>query len=171
MRAWRRFSMLAATGFAAACSPVLVNVPVTGPAPAIRQLEGEWVGEYSGGPAGREGGLVFKLVTGKKVASGDVWMNPRVAGVAACAGSAPTMTPAAPPLFIRFVWIEENVVTGTLDLYRDSETDNILMTTFRGRVNGDDIKGTFVTENKTTGQMSSGNWSAKRVANATPAAH
>lgn len=162
MKAWTKLPLLTAAGLLAACAPTLVNVPVAGPPAAIRQLEGEWLGEYSLGPAGREGGLHFKLATGDKTASGEVWMNPRGPINAPYQGSAPSFN--ATPLMIRFVWIEEDVVTGTLDMYRDPVTDNILLTTFRGRVGKNAIKGTFVTENKTTGEMTSGVWSAKRVA-------
>jgi hypothetical protein len=162
MKAWRRSSPIAAAVLAAACSPVLVNVPVTGPPPALRQLEGEWVGEYSGGPEGREGGLVFELATGEKVASGDVWMSSNPPGTRPYQGSA-SEAPAVTPLTIRFVWIEDDFVSGTLELYRDPETDHILLTTFRGRIDDGSIEGTFVTENKTTGQLTSGHWSAKRT--------
>jgi hypothetical protein len=167
MKRQSRISILAAAGLLAACSAVLVNVPVAGPPTALRQLEGEWFGEYSGGPGGREGGLVFKLETGEKVAAGEVWMNTRGPNVN-YPGSAPSMAmptqSVVAPIPIRFVWIEENMVTGTLDLYRDPETDHILLTTFRGRVEGDVISGTFVTEDKNSGAMTSGAWSAKRVA-------
>jgi hypothetical protein len=158
--------MLAAASLFSACSAVVANVPVAGPSAALRQLEGEWFGEYSGGSGGREGGLVFKLETGEKVAAGEVWMNTRGRGMN-YPGSAPAMPlPAAGlvmPIAIRFVWIEENLVTGTLDLYRDPETDHILLTTFRGRVDGDSITGTFVTEDRNSGALTSGVWSARRV--------
>jgi hypothetical protein len=167
MKIRSKIPTLAAAGLVAACSAALVNVPVAGPPAALRQLEGEWAGEYSGGPYGREGGLLFQLETGEKVAAGEVWMNRRQPNFN-YPGSAPSMNVPldAPttPLAIRFVWIEEDLVTGTLELYRDPETDHILLTTFRGRVEGDEISGTFVTEDKSTGGMSAGVWSAKRVA-------
>jgi hypothetical protein len=169
MNALRKIPVLVAAGLVSACAHHLANVPVVGPAPAIRQLEGEWVGEYSRGPSGREGGLYFEPAVGEKIASGDVWMNPQGQGRPPYQGSATTANVATNPLTIRFVWIEENFVSGTLEMYRDPVTDNILLTTFRGRVEKDAIKGTFVTENKTTGAITSGEWSARRVVSATSA--
>jgi hypothetical protein len=159
----RKLWVVGAAGLVAACSPVLVNVPVAGPPAALRQLEGEWVGQYSGAAGGREGGLLFRLEAGEKTATGEVWMNLRSQEPLNYPGSAPAIIHETDPLVIRFVWIEDDFVSGTLELYRDPVTDNILMTTFRGRVDDDEIKGTFVTENKTTGAISSGTWSAKRV--------
>jgi hypothetical protein len=167
MNALRKLTVLAAAGLLTACAARVVNVPVVGPPDALRQLEGEWLGEYSRGPAGREGGLHFKLATGEKVASGDVWMSPRDRNLPPYTGSAPAADVAATPLTIRFVWIEENFVSGTLEMYRDPITDSILLTTFRGRVEKDAVKGTFVTENKSTGEITSGVWSARRVPRAT----
>jgi hypothetical protein len=167
MNASRKLSVLIAAGLVSGCAHHLANVPVVGPAPAIRQLEGEWVGEYWRGASGREGALYFELAVGEKIASGDVWMNLQGQGPPPrYQGSAPVANAAAKPLTIRFVWIEENFVSGTLEMYRDPVTDNILLTTFRGRVENGAIKGTFVTENKTTGAITSGDWSARRVVSA-----
>jgi hypothetical protein len=168
MNALRKLPLLITAGLVTACGARVVDIPVVGPPPAIRQLEGEWFGEYWRGPAGREGGLYFKLAVGEKIASGDVWMNPRDQGMPPKPGTSPARNvAAAAPLTIRFVWIEKDFVTGTLEMYRDPVTDNILLTTFRGHVEKDAITGTFVTENKTTGEISSGVWSARRVTSAT----
>lgn len=163
MKTWRRFSGVVVAGLAAACAPIPATVPVAGPPSALRQLEGEWVGEYSRAAGDREGGLYFKLAAGDGVAVGDVWMNLRGQGPPAYQVS----SPATSPLAIQFVWIEEDFVSGTLQLYEDPETKSILLTTFRGRLANDLISGTFVTENKTTGQIISGIWNAKRAEKAT----
>jgi hypothetical protein len=159
MKTWGTFSSVVVAGLVAACAPLPATVPVAGPPSALRQLEGEWVGEYSRGVGDREGGLYFRLAAGDEVALGDVWMNLRGQGPPPYQIS----SPAVSPLAIRFVWIEEDFVSGTLEPYEDPETKCILLTTFRGRLERDLISGTFVTENKTTGQMTSGIWSAKRT--------
>jgi hypothetical protein len=163
MSKWQKVSAVVLTGLAMACASMPATVPVAGPPAALQQLSGEWFGEYSGGPGGREGGLFFKLAAGDELAEGEVWM--RVRGEVRPPYQ--INTPAVQPIAIQFVWIDESFVSGTLDLYRDPDTDCILLTTFRGRLEKDFIKGTFMTENKTTGQMTSGSWSAMRV---TPAA-
>jgi hypothetical protein len=135
-------------------------VPVEGPPTDLLRLEGEWVGEYSSRITGREGSLTFDLTAEEERAFGEVWMivRPPNTGPPYEVRGAPMVR----PLTIEFVRVEGGFISGMLDPYLDPLTGCSLITTFRGRMDGDRIYGTFVTENESTGEWSAGEWRAER---------
>ena len=136
-----------AAGLASACSILPAAVPVAGPQADLRQLEGEWVGRYSSSTDSREGSVIFELSGGRNVARGEVQMGPQMDRA----------------LTIEFVNIEEGFISGTLEPYLDPATRDTLVTTFRGRLEGNRINGTFVTVRSSGETVRSGTWSAAKA--------
>jgi hypothetical protein len=138
-------------------------VPVVGP---TASLAGEWEGTYFSPQTGRTGSIVFHLKAGTDSAYGDVLMVP----VQNDQVTMPT-TPQLPGpnyklprvLKISFVKCEVNTVTGRLDVYEDPETGERLLTTFEGRLTGDEFRGTFSTLFEGSGRLLAGEWSVKRI--------
>ena len=137
----------------AGCAANPSPVPVSAEPNAIAALAGEWTGEYSSAATGRRGSIVFTLAAGSDTAYGDVAMVPsgsdqplRAAGTSsgAAGGQNNVVTrPAAQGLTIRFVRIAGDSVSGVLDPYTAPDCGCVLTTTFRGRVQGGRIEGTF----------------------------
>jgi hypothetical protein len=67
-------------------------------------------------------------------------------------------------LTIAFVRMEGRWVTGVLDPYLDPESGLDVVTIFRGRLEGDRISGEYVTTVRSTGEESTGRWTAHRKA-------
>ena len=65
-------------------------------------------------------------------------------------------------LTIRFVAVEGGFVSGSIDPYVDPATGGVLLTVFRGRLEGDVIEGSFLTEDEATGDQATGHWKVKR---------
>lgn len=155
-----------ATVLIAACAPAITKTPVSGTPSATARLVGEWHGDYHSVESGRHGTIAFLLKAGADTAEGDVIMEP--------AGESDPSTPNAPaswdalrathqPLSIRFVFVSNDEVTGALNPYRDPNCGCTLSTTFRGRLRGDVIEGTFRSEGDGFHHLpQSGRWRVKR---------
>lgn len=151
----------------AACAPVIMKTPVTGPAPAVSRLVGDWQGEYSSVGSGRRGLIAFHLRAGADTAEGDVIMQSRPDGDPQTANVPPSSWDALrtthEAIAIRFVFVSENEVSGVLNPYRDPNCGCTLTTTFRGMIAGDEIEGTFHTEGSGISHMpTDGRWRVKR---------
>jgi hypothetical protein len=158
---------LAAAVLGAACAPVIMKTPVTGPPPAVSRLVGDWQGEYSSVGSGRRGLIAFHLRAGADTAEGDVIMQSRPDGdpsapnVPSSSWDASRTTDEA--ISIRFVFVSENEVSGVLNPYRDPTCGCTLTTTYRGTITGDVIEGTFHTEGNGISHMpTDGRWRVKR---------
>ena len=158
---------LAAAALGAACTPVIMKTPVTGPPPSVSRLVGDWQGEYSSVESGRRGLIAFHLRAGVDTAEGDVIMqsrpdaDPSTANVPPSSWDALQTTNQA--ISIRFVFVSENEVSGALNPYRDPTCGCTLTTTFRGTITGDVIEGTFHTEGSGISHMpADGRWRVKR---------
>ena len=66
------------------------------------------------------------------------------------------------PLSIRFIVVEDGVVSGTLEPYKDPDCDCLLSTTFTGRVHGDVIQGSFVSHGGPGRVAQDGRWKVTR---------
>jgi hypothetical protein len=133
----------------------------------LNAMAGDWSGDYSSGDTGRTGSIRLTLDAEQGAASGTVLMFPR--------GRSSAMEPAnrqaspstsAPrggqPLSIRFIMIEDGMVSGTLEPYKDPDCDCFLSTTFTGRVHGDVIQGTFVSHGGPGRVTQDGRWKVTR---------
>ncbi len=161
---------LGVAGLIAACSYDPPPVPVTGDPEARGVLAGEWSGSYQGRESGRSGSLFFRLGAGADTARGDVLMAPVARMHPAVETEEWEREVASPLLTIRFVRAEGNLVYGRLDEYRDPQCGCLLQTTFTGRIEGNEIEGTFTTLHIDSGQRHSGTWNARRTGPPPPAA-
>jgi hypothetical protein len=151
---------------ASACATITARVPVEGP--SVTELIGDWEGVYSSRETGRSGTILFRLHALADTAQGTVFMeskpsdDPANTGVVRVPESA--RTPAATPLYIRFVVVRDLEVRGVLEPYRDPQCGCLLKTEFIGRIDGDVIEGTFKSEGEGFHHLpASGEWRVKRV--------
>ena len=153
---------------AAACGTApQTPVPVAGTAVDVAALAGQWEGSYSSPATGRSGSISFSLTANGDSATGDVVMIPRGFGrplqawnrTAAPAGAIP-QRPSV--LTINFVRVARGRVSGTLAPYADPETGEQLFTTFEGRLQGDEIEGTFRTHTAGGSDTPEGQWKVTR---------
>jgi hypothetical protein len=168
MFGWR----LALAGFVAAsvaaCTSTGPPVPVWGDAAGIEALEGRWEGEYSSRVTGRSGTISFELVAGEEAARGSVFMVPREERLPSVQDErhGPRSLAQSQRLSITFVRVEGGRVEGRLDPYLDPQCGCTLRTVFQGRLRGDAIEGTFVSEIADSGDRFTGRWKAVRKAGA-----
>jgi hypothetical protein len=154
-------------GFALAACAITPRAPVAlvGPESDRGALTGRWVGEYSSTVTGREGTIVFDLTAAGDTARGEVWMIGRPAsGNAYRPDSQPYVEISRPAevLTIHIVSVQEGMLRGVLDPYLDPETGAMLVTIFRGRLEGDVITGEYGSTNQATGELSTGRWRVER---------
>lgn len=161
-----RFGIFAALLATTACSPVIMKTPVNGPAPAVSRLVGEWQGDYSSIESGRRGLIAFRLRAGADTAEGEVIMQSRTENDPSAPNASvqwDAMRTTQQQLAIRFVFVSENELTGVLNPYRDPDCGCTLTTTFRGKIDGDVIEGTFHSEGSGISHIpQDGRWRVKR---------
>jgi len=152
-------------GIALSVSACALNpppIPVQGTPDDLRQLTGEWNGEYKSPDAGRSGNIYFKLIGARDTATGDVLMTPRELQGNRDYVTPGTAMPLAPrALTIRFVAVDGNVVAGTMDPYESPDCECRLVTTFRGEIRGNRVAGTFTIYHE-HGIPQKGTWWAER---------
>jgi hypothetical protein len=159
-----RWCVIAILTFTAGCgTSELPPVSVSASNAEAQQLAGRWSGSYVGISTGRHGSIVFALQASNGSARGDVVMI-------ADDRSKPTGTderarvamPIVQPLKIQFVVISGRQVTGMLEPYEDPACHCLLSTTFVGQLDGDLIKGDFVTWGGSNAAPQRGTWSVRR---------
>lgn len=159
-------SALACAALACASNPTPVTV--AGAAADRASLAGKWSGEYNSPVTGRSGSIIFNLSSSGDAANGDVVMIPNGYGKALMRYERSTMTNTmqnagtSQVLTIRLVRISGDSVSGVLDAYRDPQCDCPVETTFAGRLNGDEIDGTFTTRGSQAAGPQTGTWRVKR---------
>lgn len=134
------------------------QVAVSGSATALRELAGEWRGEYWSAESGRRGTIRFTLsAQADGSATGEVTMvaEPRGRG-----GQAPPVVEALP---IRFVAATDGWVRGALEPYDDPVCGCSLSTTFTGRWRGERIRGEFTSRGGGGHPTQAGRWRVKRL--------
>ena len=138
------------------------TVPLQGSPADVSALAGEWTGTYSSPDLSRQGTIWFKLVEGEERAHGDVRMTPH-GGSTPYGREIPVVPQREPMQFlgISFVRVSAHAVSGSLDQYWDPDANCFANTTFRGRLQGDQIEGTFETR-LATGVVVAGRWRASR---------
>lgn len=142
-------------------------IPLQGSPPALIALAGEWDGTYTSRDTGRSGSIWFKLIAGEDHAHGDVLMTPR-GRTEPYHRYPPSGWPRAERpadltqvLTIQFVHASDGTVGGLLEPYWDPDCQCEAITTFRGRLRGDRLEGTFSTRLGLTDQAT-GRWVAHR---------
>jgi hypothetical protein len=149
-----------------ACRYQPTPVTVQGAEADVSTIAGEWVGEYSSAQSGRSGGITFSVQAGQDSAYGDVSMTPQLNQTLRAADHG---TPAhdrhvsSPALLrITFVRVRGGIVEGSLEPYIAPDCNCTVSTVFRGTLQGNEIKGDFVTRGE-GGLLQSGTWSVKRT--------
>ncbi|HEX2781702.1 MAG TPA: hypothetical protein VHM30_19510 [Gemmatimonadaceae bacterium] len=144
------FVLVTALALAAGCGRFRTQpVPLHGEAAAIASLAGRWSGEYEGLDTGRGGTITFVLRAGSDSAVGDVLMEQRGTTTvfrAADVGQSHLAHASSPQLLaVSFAAISPEEVTGKLEPYTAPDCSCTVTTTFRGRITGDTLSGTFTT--------------------------
>lgn len=158
--------LLTALLTACTAAPPPPPVSVQGNDRDLNALAGKWSGDYFSGSTGRTGSIRFNLNAEEGAVYGTVLMFPQ--GRSSSMEPANRQAPAseAPrggqPLSIRFIVIEDGVVSGTLEPYKDPDCDCLLSTTFTGRVHGDVIEGSFVSHGGPAHKTQDGRWKVNR---------
>jgi hypothetical protein len=152
---------------ALSCAYVSPPVAVVGSRPALRELVGQWWGDYrSDGPIERRGTIHFTLVEGEDHAHGDVLMTP--SGTSRPYGRFPgepgtRQMPQAPePLSIRIVRVEDGAIRGDVEPYWDPDRETTATTTFLGSLREGTITGTFITTFASGALEARGRWRVNR---------
>jgi hypothetical protein len=160
------------TGFSAivlaGCALNPAPVPVRGDSWGIAELVGEWIGEYQSPDTRRSGSIHFVLEAGRDTAFGDIVMVPGITSRQYT--DDPEIWPRRFPLrsdpralFIRFVNVVDDRVSGAITPYPSPDCECTLHTMFTGQRRGDRIEGTFLTRHEDCGMKTeSGTWWAER---------
>ena len=158
----RPLRIIVLTVLLAAChgSPP-ATIPVSGG--SMNRLSGEWAGSYQSPATGRSGSIVFTFVPGQDVARGDVIMVPAGNNVPlrplpgqSSGVRDTTNTPQV--LSIEFVRATGDSLSGTMAPYEDPECHCAANAVFRGKIEGNVIRGTFVTTWASAGRTAEGTW-------------
>lgn len=140
-------------------------VPVVASPWDIRQLAGEWVGEYGSAATGRAGSIVFTLDSAEDHAHGDVIMGPTNRawlGFESPGTRPPPEASEGQVLSIRFVRAAGDRVSGVLEPYTDPSCDCRVRTEFVGRVAADTISGRYEIRSLSGGPPRAGEWRVVR---------
>lgn len=149
----------------AACSSAPPPPPVSVDANPkdLNAMAGDWSGDYFSGATGRTGSIRFSLNAEEGALYGTVLMFPQGrSGEMEPANRRPDVSRAGQPLSVRFILIEDGVVSGTLEPYRDPDCDCFLSTTFTGRIRGNVIEGSFVSHGGPGHVVQDGRWKVTR---------
>jgi hypothetical protein len=140
-------------------------VPVAGVHTEVEQLIGKWDGDYSSSESRRNGSIFFQITAHGDSAYGDVLM-PVAAGEV---GPRPVdlltgheqHVRSTELLSIKFVRVAAGTVQGELEPYIAPDCDCVARTTFYGRVEGNQISGTYITTTERGTQR--GEWRVRKV--------
>ena len=150
-------------GCAAAPPPA---VPVTSASGGVRQLAGEWRGDFWSSQTGRHGKIWFHLAAGSDSATGQVLMYLSTPAQAVWRSTGPAAATTRPSedqwLSIRFVDVESGSLSGDIEPYTDPMCSCQVLTSFLGRLNGKALEGTYTTRGTARVYESGGHWSAER---------
>ena len=140
-------------------------VPVGGVHTEVEQLIGEWSGDYASSESRRSGTIFFQITAHGDSAYGDVLM-PVAAGevgprpVDLLTGHEQHVRSTA-LLSIRFVRVAGGAVQGEMEPYIAPDCDCVARTIFYGKVEGNEISGTYITTTDRGTQR--GEWRVRRV--------
>jgi hypothetical protein len=163
----RRYSALVFITAILACRYQGTPVQLQGGQADISALAGRWDGEYSSPQSGRAGGITFTIKAGTDSAFGDVVMTP-TAGQPVSAADVESRAhfahaTQAQVLTVTFVRVSGGLVAGSLEPYVAPDCKCVVSTEFRGAVQGNTIKGEYVTRGL-NGLRQTGSWSVQRAA-------
>jgi hypothetical protein len=164
---WLRRMLLGSICTLAAACVSGPPIAIQGSPSSLQALVGEWDGTYTSRDTGRSGSIWFKLIAGEDHAHGDVLMTPKGwthSYYRYRPHSRPSVNHPADltqALTIQFVHTADGTIDGHLEPYWDPDCQCEAVTTFRGRLQGDRLEGTFSTRLGIAGQAN-GRWIAYR---------
>ena len=148
------------------CAARQTPVPLEGRQGDVRALGGEWSGDYWSSETGRTGSISFTLAAQGDTAFGNVIMIPAGMNEPLRAWRDEAVAPARRPqpevLTISFVRVTGNEVSGSLEPYQDPVCGCALYTRFIGRVTGDTIAGTYISQHERSSSEAHGSWKVTR---------
>jgi hypothetical protein len=142
---WGLLSVLAACGGPHQPTP-MPPAPVEGPAPDLRWLAGDWVGEFASSRDGRHGSIAFSLRGGRDTAQGQVvFTGPKAPPGCTDPVSVATEPRAEGEIVLTFarVTVTQRTVAGWMRPYRDPELGCLMDTWFEGEARGDTLSGMY----------------------------
>ncbi len=122
-------------------------------------MVGEWKGEYSSEASGKFGIIEFNLTKGADDAHGQVFMKESLGPHSL---QQPLVTTYFRPLAIKFVHAGDEVIHGIVDPYTDLKRNVTVHTSFKGKVIGDVMEGTYISTIEETNQSYIGKWKVTR---------
>ena len=148
-------------------NPPPAPVPLSGERASLDGIAGEWSGSYRNPENGRSGSIVFTLTAGEDHAHGDIVMVPNgtdrpLRPYAVAPGGSGGQMPASQVLTIEFVRVSGDSVSGTVANYLDPECQCSAHAIFRGRVDGNRIRGTFASFQGGIERASRGSWEVQK---------
>jgi hypothetical protein len=149
---------------AVACQYRPTPISLQGEPSSIAALRGQWSGEYWGKVSERRGSLSFSIAATGDSAFGDVIMFSPQGQQIRPLDAAPQHrlhSASSQALRIDFVRVGASMVSGTLEPYIAPDCECQVSTTFTGNVQGDTIRGTFITNGRQGGNRD-GNWMMTR---------
>jgi len=165
MRHARLWSLL--LPFVAACggSPAQ-PIPIQGSPAEIASLVGEWDGTYESDDGARRGSIDFHLQAPHDTAYGELVMVPQGWGrpLQSHDGRLDQMPDPGIPraLEIRFVRVDRGEVSGEVQRYYDPACECGKITTFRGRLKGNTLRGRYRSYREQGGPPDTGDWRVDR---------
>lgn len=152
----------------AGCRYPPTPVPLQASSADISALAGKWEGEYASNQTGRTGSITFIVQAGKDTAYGVVLMIPAISNAPIIAADAPSgvhsrHSAQSELLRITLVRVRAGLVEGVLEPYIAPDCTCIVTTTFRGAIQGDAIRGDYLTTGE-YGLRQTGRWSVTRRA-------
>ena len=141
-------------------------IPVRGSPADIAAIAGEWDGTYESDDGQRRGSIDFHLQAAQDTAFGDAVMIPQgLDRPLQAQNGRPGVTTGADvprPLVIRFVHVAKGEVTGEVESYYDPSCECRKITSFRGRMKGNTLKGRYRAYRELGGLPDEGEWRVER---------
>ncbi len=146
------------------CSSSPPPISMVGEKGDINLLVGTWRGEYEADDGSRDGTIEFVLVRDSDTATGSVIMSVRddARTDARDTPSADDLSLARRPV-IRFVQLGKGYVSGRLDPYEDPDCRCVIETLFEGKLDGDEIVGTYTSKGVYEQFLRTGTWKVQRT--------
>ncbi|NND70201.1 MAG: hypothetical protein HKN43_01345 [Rhodothermales bacterium] len=149
--------------FFSGCKSTLPAVDINADAEVLEELAGDWFGTYNSRDSGRSGSIAFLLTSDPDSAFGDVVMEHEDHDWEMHDASIASLRRNhSERLYIQFVALNDEMLVGELEPYRDPECGCMLFTAFHGKISDDTISGTFTSRHDATDRVDQGTWSVER---------
>jgi hypothetical protein len=135
------------------------TIKITSDAMDMSLIAGEWDGEFSSQESGNSGKISLKLAKDGNNANGQVFMKGRLGPIGL---NGPLVSTYSRPLPIKFVHIEKNIIEGKVIPFKDLKNNVMIHTSFKGKIEGDVMEGTYISTIEKTEKSYTGTWKVTR---------